>query len=89
MTLSVRIATATKSREISLVNDYDGVARRIETPRQNRSWDLMTLSLKHTIASAAGSLPRRELPTGLRDGDGFYTQAVYIDTEYTQQNPSV
>jgi hypothetical protein len=49
----------------------------------------MTLSLKHTIASAAGSLPRRELPTGLRDGDGFYTQAVYIDTEYTQQNPSV
>jgi hypothetical protein len=89
MTLSVRIATATKSREISLVNDYDGVARRIETPRQNRSWDLMTLSLKHAIDSTVGSLPRRELPTGLRDGNGFYVQAVYIDSEYTQQNPSV
>lgn len=54
-----------------------------------RRWDLMTLSLKHTIASAAGSLPRRELPTGLRDVNGFYTQAVYIDSEYTHQNPSV
>jgi hypothetical protein len=49
----------------------------------------MTLSLKHAIDSTVGSLPGRELPTGLRDGDGFYTQAVYIDTEYTQQNPSV
>ena len=50
---------------------------------------LKTLHPKRAIDSAAGSLPRRELPTGLRDGDGFYTQAVYIDTEYTQQNPSV
>ena len=31
---------------------------------------LMTLSPKRTIDSAVGSLPRRELPTGLRDGDG-------------------
>ena len=30
----------------------------------------MTLPSKHAIASAAGSLLRRELPTGLRDGDG-------------------
>ena len=77
------------SREISLVNDYDGVSRRIETPRQSRRWNLMTLSLKHAIDSTVGSLPRRELPTGLRDDDGFYAQAVYIDSEYTQQNPSV
>jgi len=32
---------------------------------------LKTLSLKRVIDTAVGSLPRRELPTGLRDGDGF------------------
>ena len=31
---------------------------------------LMTLSPKRAIASTAGSLLRRELPTGLRDGNG-------------------
>ena len=31
---------------------------------------LMTLSQKRAIDSAGGSLPRRELSTGLRDGDG-------------------
>ena len=32
----------------------------------------MTLSQKREIDSAAGSLLRRELPTGLRDGDGNF-----------------
>ena len=31
---------------------------------------LVTPSPKRAIASAGGSLPRRELSTGLRDGDG-------------------
>jgi hypothetical protein len=33
---------------------------------------LMTLSQKREIDSAAGSLLRRELPTGLRDGGGIF-----------------
>jgi len=37
---------------------------------------LMTLPLKHAIDSAGGSLPRRELPTGLRDGDGSGPQGL-------------
>jgi hypothetical protein len=37
---------------------------------------LKTLFLKRVIASAVGSLPRRELPTGLRDGDGFCAQII-------------
>ena len=37
---------------------------------------LMTLSLKRAIDPTAGSLLRRELPTGLRDGDGFCAQAI-------------
>jgi hypothetical protein len=37
---------------------------------------LMTLPLKRTIDSAGGSLPRRELPTGLRDGDGSGLQGL-------------
>jgi hypothetical protein len=37
---------------------------------------LKTLTLKHEIASAAGSLPRRELPTGLRDGDGYSPEGL-------------
>jgi hypothetical protein len=32
---------------------------------------LMTLHKQREIATTAGSLPRRELPTGLRDGDGI------------------
>ena len=31
---------------------------------------LMTLTLKRANDSTGGSLPRRELSTGLRDGDG-------------------
>jgi hypothetical protein len=64
------------SREISLVNDYDGVFKDSVEVRELRSRGsaairiLMTLHPKRTIASAVGSLPRRELPTGLRDGDG-------------------
>jgi hypothetical protein len=36
---------------------------------------LTTLHNKRAIASTVGSLPRRELSTGLRDGDGFGPQA--------------
>ena len=50
---------------------------------------LKTLPPNRASASAQGSLPRRELHTGLRDGNGFYAQDVYIDSEYTHQNPSV
>ena len=32
----------------------------------------MTLTPKREIGSAGGSLPRRELPTGLRDGGGIF-----------------
>ena len=41
MSLLIRIAKASMSREISLVNDYDGIAKielRVEFPRLRRRW---------------------------------------------------
>jgi hypothetical protein len=46
---------------------------------------LMTLLPHRAIDSTAGSLPRRELPTGLRDGDGC-TEGKYLVSPFGVAN---
>ena len=86
MTLHSKIATASRSREISQINDCNGLTpppamlqRRHQTVRLQTS-DTTSVSAavgtlmtppKRAIAPARGSPPRGELPNGVRSGDGI------------------
>ena len=89
MTLHSKIATASRSREISQINDCNGLTpppamlqRRHQTVRLQTS-DTTSVSAavgtlmtppKRAIAPARGSPPRGELPNGVRSGDGIGPQ---------------
>ena len=72
MKMQSKTATATRSREISQIDDSDGTKEELRSRGYATVGILMTLTPKRASASARGSFLGKELPTGLRLADGIW-----------------